>query len=291
MSLSLKDYISEGCPADIREEALLSDNEDFLFDNLPWTYWTNFVITAVSVPAFIVLLFFSRTQKQVGKEDKVRASIGLMHKEAEEFFIPLIFLSFAIAFFLGGIAHLTNNSGRALFVSAYIFGGTIASTLTAMTGLTLIGVSRTSKSLVRKILWWVLSCTIAVLSIVSAIVGNDVMIASIIFVTSAFFGIGFIVKFFEDRIEGKHFIAKAVSQVIVLIAMIGLATFGPVCGGLEAYKQCFDKCPFPRGFNQNAFFHVGMIISFIILACSEYARPSKMGVKVEGKSSGNDEEN
>jgi hypothetical protein len=91
----------------------------------------------------------------------------------------IIFLSIAIAFFVGGIAPMTNNSGRSLFVSAHVFGTVIGNTVMAMTGfLTWIGgVSRTSiLFLVRKILWWVLSCAIAVISIVSVIVANDVLI-------------------------------------------------------------------------------------------------------------------
>ena len=276
MSFSLKDYISEGCPADIRDEALLSDNEDFLFDDLPWTYWTNFGITAVSVSAFIVLLFFPRSQNQEGEEDKIKVAVRLRNKEAEEFFIPLIFLSAAIAFFLGGISHLTNNPGRALFTSAYVVYGVSGGTVMVMTGLTLIGVSRTSASLVRKILWWVLSCAYAVLSLLGVIVDSAVIIGLSAFGVTAFVGIAYMVKFFEDRIEGKHFIVKAFSQVISLIGSVGIVIFQPSCGGLEAYKQCFDKCPFPKGFNQNAFYHISVMIGLIIWACSEYVRPTIM---------------
>jgi hypothetical protein len=50
--------------------------------------------------------------------------------------------------------------------------------------------------------------------------------------------------------------------------------FYPKCGSLQAYKECFQECPFPGSLNQNGFFNIALIFGMSGWAWSEDSVPS-----------------
>ncbi len=250
-SLWDQEYLDSGCTLDYDEETNV--------DDLAWTCASNFVVMAIGVAAFVKLVHFPC----VGREKSV-------------IWLPLYFLLTGIGFGVAAIGHILVKTKSDLKkypieTVSYLFaiGSNI---LLVLLGFAMCGVTLSSGVRWKTVLWWIVVVPISALliyaSFTSITLGGGVMT-----LTSLFLIIVYSVRVFKDG-EGKFLnITKALAVGLHLGSMLIQLFLRGRCGG-PAYKNCFEECPLPEGFNHNALYHFVDAVAFIIWAMAEDITPS-----------------
>jgi hypothetical protein len=267
-TLYAQEYLDSNC-------TIRFDEETFV-DNTAWTRGTSFGVTTVCFAAFVKLYFFPHNSPS-------SSSTIYCRTKPTEYLVPVYFLLTGISHGIAGIGHAiietTTDPRKSTLEMASQFVGSAASILVLILGLTIVGTTPKSKSNLTRAMWW-----IAVLSFsaetICAVLFNQQVLAGIDLHSCVSFGILlfllvlYIRQMFKDKAKVWHYLIKAGALMTVLIALCYSYMFYPKCGSLQAYKECFQECPFPGSLNQNGFFNIALIFGMSGWAWSEDSVPS-----------------
>jgi hypothetical protein len=247
-----KDFIEAGCPPELYDETTT-------VDNTAATYVTNFIITAVCILACVRLSNVAGSKSSPACDPLL--SIGF-------------FLFIGGASFSAGINHIivertTDQPVNDITLYMTSISNCIANISLTLYVLKMLDITRFSSSLKKRIIWWSAFVVMVGLLVYIIVTKGDflvvmaVSLGTVLFVIIAWIAQG---SFFNYM--------KAFGEFVLVASFLTQFTLGGKCGD-NGYAVCFKGCPLdPIRFNQNALFHVILLIGLVILAWAEDRSPS-----------------
>lgn len=286
------EYLDSGCDP-------LLYVEDDAFDDTIGTWLTNYAI-------FVVCLFYAikfascppykrktsielitngseKNPNEVQQYD-LEGEVGkekhdMSHHHLYNVYLVLFFLGQGVTFGVAGLGHqfIHSKSSKArdpVNITNYVLA-TVTNVVFFLMIFELTGINPTKSSRRDKLIWYGTMVMMILVIILSVIYKTLMVPGSAAFITYliAIILLGITAK--RDKKNIFHYIIKMVG---ILLLIAGFVVFGSLffsCGYPE-YENCFEQCPLPYYFNQNALFHVIYLAGLIILGWSEDRAPTSL---------------
>jgi len=194
-------------------------------------------------------------------------------------YLVLFFVGQGLTFGIAGLGHqfIHSKSSKArdpVNITNYVLA-TLTNVVFFLIIFELTGIHPTKGSHQHKLIWYGIMVIMVLVIILSVIYKTLMVPGSAAFITYliAIILLGITAK--RDRKNIFHYIIKIVGIILLIAGFVAFGSLFFSCGYQE-YENCFEQCPLPYYFNQNALFHVIYLAGLIILGWSEDRAPTSL---------------
>jgi len=251
------DWIESGCDPDTYDKKTIDDNT-------PGTYLTNYAIGIGGVVSSIIVW---------------------NTPQYESIWMVSYFLFAGLGFALSGVCHMLADTTDSFWSANSFSAGPRISYSFVQLGygaLLYVGIRLLFTECKYKKLAWAIFNVVVIILIASGqqsvYVGISILILS-----------GLMIIFLVKRNE-PFFLLRALALGIQISGAPFLAFTGGNCDP-TGYENCFEECPLPYSFNNNAVYHVMVLLGFIVLMATEKVAPISSFFKKEPQEKFKEKEN
>ncbi|CAJ1934433.1 unnamed protein product [Cylindrotheca closterium] len=261
----------------------MTDIDDYVADTIvSWS--TSIMVSVLCLMAFLKLFFFPRIPRS-----PLQTPCTFCPRHLEECLIPTFFLIFAYLYGVSGISQSRAANSDDDPENSYMMEYSrrviplISGLFAVLVGLDLMKMSSSSKLISKRAIWWFCMLTYYGLAITGAIRNTDVFgaidLCTLVYACGLLFlCMGYITLAINSKSNRLHYLVKASSAFLFIVGFVYDSVFFPKCGSYQAYKDCFEQCPFPAtnssASHQKTTLNLAVTAATLCWAWSENSCPS-----------------
>ena len=191
----------------------------------------------------------------------------------------LFFAGQGLTFGIAGLGHqfIHSRSSKArtpVDITNYVLA-TLTNVILFLMIFELSGIYPANSSSRDKLIWYSTMVLMALVIVLSVIYKTLMVPGSAAFITYIITIILYIIRAKRDKKNIFHYIIKIIGIVLLIAGFVAFGSLFFSCGYPE-YENCFEQCPLPYYFNQNALFHVIYLAGLFVLGWSEDMAPTSL---------------